>query len=57
MPGYVDGQLLQLIRKHYESNHGMSLDRAIKKECSGNFEKILLAMIMDPIAYYALQVP
>lgn len=45
----------QLIRKYYELNHGMSLERAIKKECSGSFETMLLAMIMDPTAYYALQ--
>lgn len=44
-----------LIRQHYERNHGMSLEKAIKKECSGSFETMLLAMIMDPIAYYALQ--
>lgn len=35
----------------------MSLEKAIKKECSGYFETILLAIIMDPNAYYALQVP
>ncbi|CAM9371518.1 unnamed protein product [Ascophyllum nodosum] len=46
---------IQLIRKHYEANHGMSLERAIKKECSGQFETMLLAMIVDPIAYLALQ--
>ncbi len=46
---------IQLIRKHYERNHGMSLERAIKKECSGDFERMLLALIMDPTAYYALQ--
>lgn len=45
---------IQLIRQYYERNHGMSLERAIKKECSGSFETMLLAMIMDPIAYYAL---
>ena len=33
----------------------MSLERAIKKECSGSFETMLLAMIMDPNAYYAMQ--
>lgn len=46
----------QLIRKYYERNHGMSLERAIKKECSGSFETMLLAMLQPPIAYYALQV-
>ncbi|CAM9610242.1 unnamed protein product, partial [Sphacelaria rigidula] len=44
----------QLIRKHYELNHGMSLERAIKKECSGSFEDLLLALIVEPITYYAL---
>lgn len=48
-------QQIQLIRKYYERNHGMSLEKAIKKECSGCFETMLLAMIMDPVAYYALQ--
>lgn len=46
----------QLIRQCYEENHGMSLERAIKKETSGSFEKLLLALTMDPIAYYAYQV-
>lgn len=46
---------IQLIKQHYERNHGMSLEKAIKKECSGYFETILLAIIMDPDAYYALQ--
>lgn len=46
---------IQLIRHHYERNHGMSLEKAIKKECSGKFEDMLLALVMDPIAYYALQ--
>eukprot|EP00752_Nemacystus_decipiens_P001889 g1819.t1 len=46
---------IQLIRQYYERNHGMSLEKAIKKECSGSFETMLLAMIMDPVAYYALQ--
>lgn len=47
---------IQLIRQHYERNHGMSLERAIKKECSGSFEKMLLALVMEPVAYYALQI-
>ena len=34
----------------------MSLERAIKKEFSGKMEDIMLALIMEPIAYYALQV-
>eukprot|EP00904_Undaria_pinnatifida_P009673 jgi/Undpi1/5836/HiC_scaffold_2.g01110.m1 len=46
---------IQLIRKYYEQNHGMSLEKAIKKECSGSFETMLLAITMDPVAYYALQ--
>ena len=33
----------------------MSLERTITKECSGSFETMLLAMIMDPNAYYAMQ--
>ncbi|CAM9646341.1 unnamed protein product, partial [Ectocarpus sp. 4 AP-2014] len=45
---------IELIRQYYERNHGMSLEKAIKKECSGSFETMLLAMIKDPIAYYAL---
>ncbi|CAN0259225.1 unnamed protein product, partial [Laminaria digitata] len=48
---------LQLIKQHYERNHGMSLEKAIKKETSGDFETMLLALTMDPVAYYALQVP
>lgn len=46
---------IQLIRQYYERNHDMSLEKAIKKECSGKFETMLLALIMDPIAYYALE--
>lgn len=46
---------IRLIRQYYERNHGMSLEKAIKKECSGSFETMLLAIIMDPVAYYALQ--
>lgn len=45
---------IQLIRQYYERNHGMSLEKAIKKECSGKFETMLLALVMDPTAYYAL---
>lgn len=34
----------------------MSLQRAIKKETSGSFEQLLLALAMEPTAFYAWQV-
>ncbi|CAM9731598.1 unnamed protein product, partial [Choristocarpus tenellus] len=46
---------IQAIRTKYEQNHGMSLEKAVKKECRGDFEKLLLALLMDPINFYAVQ--
>lgn len=48
---------MQLIRQHYESNHGMRLERAIERTFHASFKTMLLTIIEEPVAYYAHQVP
>ncbi|CAM9845530.1 unnamed protein product [Ascophyllum nodosum] len=46
---------IKLIRDCFEQSQEMSLERAIKKKFSGDMEKLLLALAMEPIAFYAHQ--
>jgi len=39
---------LGLIKQRFEKEHQKSLDKAIKSETSGDYRKIMLAIVMDP---------
>jgi len=39
---------LALIKKRFEKLHQKTLDKAVKSETSGDYRKIMLALIMDP---------
>jgi len=38
---------LKSVKERYEKLHQKTLDKAIKKECSGDYEKIMLAIVAD----------
>ncbi|CAM9877451.1 unnamed protein product, partial [Phaeothamnion confervicola] len=44
---------IQAIKAAYEKRHGMSLEKAIRKETSGNFEDALIALTQTPEDYYS----
>ncbi|CAN0373059.1 unnamed protein product [Ascophyllum nodosum] len=46
---------IKLIGDSFEQSQEISLERAIKKEFSGDMEKLLLALAMEPMAFYAHQ--
>lgn len=43
----------QLIARAYKTNFGKDLFEDIKSECSGNFEKLLVALMTPIVDYYA----
>lgn len=44
---------LQRVSAHYAAKHKHPLETAIKKETSGNYEDILIALVQHPLVYYA----
>ncbi|CAM9270110.1 unnamed protein product, partial [Chrysoparadoxa australica] len=43
---------MQSIKEKYEAEHGMSLEKAIKKEFGGDLEDCLVAMLQPPLDYF-----
>eukprot|EP01125_Pyxidicula_operculata_P011299 TRINITY_DN36_c1_g1_i2.p1 TRINITY_DN36_c1_g1~~TRINITY_DN36_c1_g1_i2.p1 ORF type:complete len:299 (+),score=71.52 TRINITY_DN36_c1_g1_i2:20-916(+) len=43
---------LKRVSYFYAKNHKHSLEKAVQKETSGNYEDILVALLKDPLEYY-----
>ena len=44
---------VQAIKAAYEKAHGHSLESAVKSETSGDFARVLVALLEEPVDFYA----